>query len=484
MSIESRKRLLKNTVFLSIPSAINPFVSLALVFIVSRKLGVEGLGQYSLLSSYINIFTTFASLGLGALLVREIARRPDDIHVLTVNAIFFGLVSSSIAMVLMDFGVTLMGYEHELLVAFVIGSISLVPGSCSRFLESTFRAVEKSEFIAFGQLLENFSRVGLCFVVLFMGFGIIAISTVTVVAKILALGLLLLFYLKLLGFTRIQLRKRVWTMFLKESPTFMGIAFFSTVYGNIDVILLSKLASVSAVGIYGAAVRLQLMCVIIPLGFSLAILPTFSRHFGWGTESLREKAELSIRYVLIIAIPMAIGVTLLADKFIFLIYGDKFVKSVLVLQIMAPSLIPYSLTLILAQTLIAANYQKIDLHINMLLALVSSFLNYFLIQRFEELGAVVTSLTCSLLFLICQVIFIEKTLFRLKLLHSMKKPLIAGILMGLITFSLHETNLFLNVFVSVVVYFGLIFYLKALGEDEMTIIKGLIHKIGSLIGLR
>lgn len=201
-------------------------------------------------------------------------------------------------------------------------------------------------------------------------------------------------------------------------------------------------------------------------------------------ESLREKAELSIRYVLIIAIPMAIGVTLLADKFIFLIYGDKFVKSVLVLQIMAPSLIPYSLTLILAQTLIAANYQKIDLRINMLLALVSSFLNYFLIQRFEELGAVVTSLTCSLLFLICQVIFIEKTLFPIRLLQSMRKPLIAGGLMGLITFSLHETNLFLNVFVSAVVYFGLIFYLKALGEDEVTIIRGLIHKIGSLIGLR
>ena len=76
MSIESRKTLLKNTVALSIPSAVNPFVSLALVYVVSRRLGVEGMGQYSLLLSYLNIFTTVASLGLGALIVREVVEKP------------------------------------------------------------------------------------------------------------------------------------------------------------------------------------------------------------------------------------------------------------------------------------------------------------------------------------------------------------------------------------------------------------------------
>ena len=92
MTLESKKSLLKNTVALSIPSAVNPFVSLALVYVVSRKLGVEGMGQYSILLSYLNIFTTMASLGLAGLIVREVAKKPEDQGIFTSNSVLFGLV--------------------------------------------------------------------------------------------------------------------------------------------------------------------------------------------------------------------------------------------------------------------------------------------------------------------------------------------------------------------------------------------------------
>lgn len=285
---DSRKSLFKNTLALSIPSALNPFVSLILISVVSRKLGVEGMGQYSLLSSYLNIFTTVASLGLGGLIVREVARRPGDIHALTVNSLLFAVVSSVLAIIIMDLGVTLLRYDNELQLAFIVGSISLIPASCSRFLESTFRAIKRSEFIAVGQFLENISKVILCVAVVLAGYGIVAISVMTVVTKFFALALLVVFYLKAIGAFSIKLRKDVWTMLVKESPIFMGIAFFSTVHLNIDTILLSKLASVSSVGIYGAAIRIYQMCVIIPMAFSMAILPTLSKHFGHGLENLRE----------------------------------------------------------------------------------------------------------------------------------------------------------------------------------------------------
>jgi O-antigen/teichoic acid export membrane protein len=477
MSVESRKKLLKNTVALSIPSAINPFVSLVLVYMVSRRLGVEGMGQYSLLLSYINIFTTVASLGLGALVVREVARRPQDIHLLMINSVLFGLVSSVIAMFLMDFGVTFLGYDKELLLAFIIGSASLVPGSCVRFLEAIFRAVEKSEFIALGQLLENVSKVILCVAVLLIGYGIVAISAVTTLTKFLALALLLFFYFKVIGVSTIKFDWQVWTMLLKEAPTFMGIAIFSTIQGNVDTIMLSKLASISSVGIYGAAGRINQICVIIPLAFSLAILPNFSRHFDYGLESLREKTELSIRYVLIICVPMVVGVVLLADKIIFLVYGHKFIESIFILQLMAPYLILYSLIMILAQTLIAANYQTIDLRINMLAAVCATVLNYFLIQRFAELGAVMSSWVTTLLFLACQIAFITKTLFPLQLLGSFTKPLIAAFAMAFVTYWLREANIFLNVLISAVIYFGVLISFKGIPSEEMIVIKSLIRQL-------
>lgn len=476
MSLESKKSLLKNTVALSIPSAVNPFVSLILVYVISRRLGVEGMGQYSVLSSYLNIFTTIASLGLGGLIVREVARRPDDIQALTANSLLFGFVSSILAMIIMDFGVTFLHYDNELQLAFVVGSVSLIPASCSRFLESTFRAVERSEFIAIGQFLENIAKVGLCVAVVLTGYGIVAISAITVLTKFFALGLLLFFYFKVAGVFSFRLRKDVWTMLLKESPTFMGIAVFSTIHLNVDTILISKLASVSSVGIYGAASRINQMCVILPMAFSMAILPTLSRHFGYGIENLREKTELSIRYVLIVCLPTVAAMILLAEEIIFLIYGEKFTQSVFILQLIAPSLIPYSLVLILAQTLIAANYQSLDLKINMVAALMITVLGYILIKPLAELGAVIANIITIVVFLILQLVFISRNLFPIDLVQHLKKPLLATAGMAVVTYALLEVNLALDIVVSTIVYFGLLFFLKEMYPEEIDMIKSTVKR--------
>lgn len=478
MTLESKKSLLKNTVALSIPSAVNPFVSLALVYVVSRKLGVEGMGQYSILLSYLNIFTTMASLGLAGLIVREVAKKPEDQGIFTSNSVLFGLVSSLIAMILMNLGVKFLHYDKELYLAFVVGSVSIIPASCIRFLESTFRAIEKSEYIAIEQFLENISKVLFCITVVLTGYGIVAISTMTVITKFVALGILIFFYLRVVGNFAIKFKRSVWTLLLQQSPVFMGIAIFSTIHLNIDMILLSKLASVSCVGIYAAASRINSICVIVPMAFSMAMLPIFARHFGYGLENLREKTELSLRLVLIACLPMALGMIFLSDKIINLIYGARFTDSVLILKLIAPILIPYSMVLILAQTLIAANYQKLDLELNMVAAILATVLNYILIRPFAAIGAIIANFLTILAFVVLQILFISRTLFPVDLWKISFKPVIAAAGMGIFTYLARDMNMFLNIAISALLYFGIFFCIKGFYPEEIAILKSVGQKIG------
>ena len=103
-------RLAKNIIALWTPSILNPLVSFALILVISRYLGVEGLGTYSLVLSYLGIFVTFGALGLGTLVVREAARDLEQAHVFFVNAALFGTVSSFVAIIGMIIVVGLMGY--------------------------------------------------------------------------------------------------------------------------------------------------------------------------------------------------------------------------------------------------------------------------------------------------------------------------------------------------------------------------------------
>lgn len=462
MLFESKRSLLKNTIALSAPNWANPFVSLLLVYVLSRRLGVEGMGQYALLSSYLSVFTTIASLGLGGLIVREISRNPEEIHTLTVNSLLFGLLSSLIAIIIMDSITGLLHYDRELLLALIIGSVSLIPASCSRFMESAFLAVERTEFIALGQFFDNLTKVILCTIFVLLGHGIVAISTMTVLTRVLGLGLLLIFYLNTIGILRVKLDRNVWAMLLKGSPTFLGIAIFSSIYLNIDVILLSKLANVSSVGIYSAASKINQLCVIVPTALSFAVLPTFSRSFVHGLDSLRKKTELSIHYILVICLPLTAGIIVLANRLIFLIYGQEFAGSAPILRLIAPSLVFYSLTLILSQALIAANYQRIDLAINIVAAILAVGLNCILIPRFAEFGAALAGVFTVLIFAILQIIFVIRNMFTVRLIQIAIKPLLASIGMVIVTYALRDTNLLTNYLISTLVYLAFLVFLKGL----------------------
>ncbi len=462
MLFESKRSLLKNTIALSAPNWANPFVSLLLVYVLSRRLGVEGMGQYALLSSYLSVFTTIASLGLGGLIVREISRNPEEIHTLTVNSLLFGLLSSLIAIIIMDSITGLLHYDRELLLALIIGSVSLIPASCSRFMESAFLAVERTEFIALGQFFDNLTKVILCTIFVLLGHGIVAISTMTVLARVLGLGLLLIFYLNTIGILRVKLDRNVWAMLLKGSPTFLGIAIFSSIYLNIDVILLSKLANVSSVGIYSAASKINQLCVIVPTALSFAVLPTFSRSFVHGLESLRKKTELSIHYILVICLPLTAGIIVLANRLIFFIYGQEFAGSAPILRLIAPSLVFYSLTLILSQALIAANCQRIDLAINIVAAILAVGLNCLLIPRFAEFGAALAGVFTVLIFAILQIIFVIRNMFTVRLIQIVIKPLLASIGMVIVTYALRDTNLLTNYLISTLLYFAFLVFLKGL----------------------
>jgi len=369
------------------------------------------------------------------------------------------------------------------LLALMIGSTYLMPASCSRFLESSFLAVEKSEFTALGQFFENLTKVVLCTIFILAGYGIVAISAMTVLSKLIGLSLLLVFYLKAVGVLSFEPKQNVLTMLLKQSPIFVGIAVFSSIYTNVDIILLSKLAGVSSVGIYSAASKISQLSVIVPVAFSMAILPTFSRDFVHGLDSLRDKTELSIHYVLIVCFPLVGGIIVLAEKLISLIYGPDFGGSTIILQLMAPSLIPYSLVLILAQTLIASNYQRIDLFINAVAAILATGLNYLLIPKFIEFGAVLAGICTLLTFLSLQVLFITRNMFPLNLLRLATKPFLASIGMVLVTYSLRETNLLINYLISTIFYFGLLIVLKGLHPEEMAAIESVTKRLIHLLKL-
>jgi O-antigen/teichoic acid export membrane protein len=463
----SRFTILKNTLALFVPQIVNPIVSFVLVLVISRYLGVAGLGKYSLIFSFIGIFSSLANLGLNTLVVREVARKPQERHVFFLNAAVVGFVSSLVMVVAMNTLIAVMGYESDVVSAGFIFSFSLVASTAIGFVESVFRAEEKSHYIALTHVSENIVKVAICTGLLLTGHGIVTLFAAILITRFFGLALLFTFYVRVFGFPRGRFHAEIMRLLLREAPTFTSIAIFATLHLNLSQIMLSKLQDLHAVGIFSAADRLLGICVTMPVAFGSALLPSMTRKHVEGIEGLKSLTSDSLRYMYLMNLPIVLGTFVLADQIIHLIYGVKFAASGEVLRIHIFSLIPFSTVYLLAQVLMATDNQRVDLKINILGATLVFLLNLLLIPHFAEMGAVFTTLITIVIFNQLQYWYIRSYLFTISFVGLIWRPLAAALTMALVTYSLSGNSLFLNIGISAVVYLVLIVVFRAISRDEL-----------------
>lgn len=465
----SKSSVFKNTLALSVPNILNPMISFVLVLVISRYQGVEGLGEYSLVLSYFSVFSTIAGLGLASLIVREVARRPENIHRFLFNAAVFGTLSSLISLLLMNVVVWSMGYGEELVRAAFVCSLSMVVSTTIAYGEAIFRSVEKSEYIAATYIVENVVRVGSCVLLLLHGYGIVALFAAILGSRIFGFLLIFVFYVRVLGMPGMTLDREILRLLARESATFLSIAIFSTLHLSLDQIMLSKLKSVESVGVYSAADRLLHMCKMLPLAFSAAMLPLFTKEFVSGLQFLRAPVIQSLKYVSLGTLPIVVGTVVLADGFILLIYGEEFHSSILVLRLHIVSLIPFSIAYILAPVLIATNNQVVDLKINIFAAVINFFLNLALIPVLAEIGAVLATLITIIVFNELQIRYVRQHLFSIPLAAFMGRAALASVCMGAVTYVLRDWNLLSNIGISAMVYSLLVVLFRAVSLEEIRI---------------
>ena len=462
--------IIQNALALAVPTVLNPVISFVLVLVISRYMGVEGLGKYSLVLSYLAIFGTLASLGLGDLCVREVAKDSSQAHVYLVNGTAIGALSSVAAIAAMNAMVFVLGYESDVMWAAVICSPSILASTAIVFMEAIFRSLEKSHYVAVTFVAENIVRVGACVWLLLAGYGVIPVFTAILASRIFGMLLMFALYVRAIGFPRAAFDRTVLRFLASEAPTFASIAIFSTIHLSVDQIMLSKLQDLEAVGLYSSADRLLSITKTVPVAFSSALLTFFSKEATSSTGDIRKLCIDSLRFTAIAVLPVVVGTCVLADRFITLLYGAQFEQAGDILRVHIISLIPFSTVFILAQVLIATNNQRVDLAINIVGAVLNIVLNFALIPYFGAMGAVAATLTTIVIFNQAQYWYIQNRLFPLPMLGSLIKPLGASVLMGGVTFLLRNGSIMVCIAGSVVVYVGLITLMKALRPEEIAAI--------------
>lgn len=451
--VTSNLRVARNTLVLVALRVLMPALAVGLVLMLSRYLGVEGLGRYTLAFSFLYLFNAIAPLGLGAIITRDGARDKVMLNGMLSNAMTLGTIASLVLTVAMAGVAYLSDYDNGTRTAILILSLALLPCTIGLFQDSAFIALERMDYLALGTVVEYTIKVGIGMLLLLLGYGLNSVLLVAVIGRVVGCIISAVLLKRLALNTRWAYDPEIVRRLMKLAPTFLLMGIFATLYWRIDIFMLSKLQPVEQVGYYGAAWRILELAMVIPQSLCLALYPKISASALSDLPQLQKIGRGAMRYLLAFSLPAAIGVTLLGSPILQLLYGEAFRTAAYTLSVLILTLIPYGFVRYHAYVLVGANHQRVDLVLNVVMSGLNIVLNLVLIPLYGHLGAAIATIISISAYGILQYSYLVRKLpGHAAQLGVSVVVLVSSAAMGLVVWLVRDIGIFASIMAGVVAY--------------------------------
>jgi len=453
---------------------ITKILGFVLYTLIARYLGPDDFGIYSVAVSFSMIFALVGSLGVDSYLVKEIAKDPNRSQELLSTAALVKGVGGVIGFCSLLLISTLLNYEVRTHAAIVIFGFVLLSRPLNELMGAVFRGLQRMEFSALMKISRSALTFSIVVVMILLHRSVLYITSANVFTSILLFIVFYFFVLRRLipGF-RIDInRERMGTIVCGGFP-FLIIGMMYIINAKTDVLMLSKLASIEKVGIYDAGNQLLLILLVIPSLVSQVIYPLLAEKADSRRQDVSQTVNFVIKVMVTLSVPISVGIVLLAPAIIELIYGNRYVGSAAVLQILGMGISVVFIRSVLGWALAAIEKVKLVMWINFMTLTVNIVLNLVLIPLYMERGAAMASI-CSMVFAtICMLMAIKLNIKTKPVSLQFVKPVLSAAVMGAFLMQFPDMNLFLKIPCGVVLYLVPFVLLKGFTREEYSILKRL-----------
>ena len=385
---EAFQKYFKNTGWLML----GKILSLVVGIFIAKFLGPHDFGDLSFATAFTAIIAAVGTLGLDSFIIREILDQPAKRNEVLGTA-FWMRIGVSIFLVPASVLIYLFfrsladqqGAELTLVITFCASALFF---KAFNIIDSYFQSQVRSKFVVQVQniCLIISSLIKISFVLLKLPLVYFAFALV-LDGLMLAIGLVIIYH-------REDLQIRAWVFntsraksMLSQSWPLILSAVMVTLYMQIDILMLKYFAGSTEAGIYSAAARISEAWYFIPVAIVTSVFPAIIH--ARKTDVARYQKRLQNLYDLLVAIslPVALIVSLGADTFIRLVYGEQFDGAGVMLSIHIWSGIFVFLGSASGQYLLAEGFTMISFYRTAIGAIANILLNLWLIPMYGGLGA-------------------------------------------------------------------------------------------------
>lgn len=469
--------IFKNMSWLLISQIVASVCGFVWTILMARYLGVNNYGILGFAVSITGILGIIDDLGISVHIVRHIATNYESAPKYLGNAIPLKIIFAAIKLVLTFIILILLSVNIFTILITLMFSVEMIFKSYINTLNGTFQAFENGKYQGIGITLMNTATLLFILISIYADLGLLGISIAYILANLLTFiyeyYVLNKYVVKPKFELDLEFCKRITILSLPFAIT--GILY--TVYYSIDLVMLTKLVGDYATGLYNATYKLIAVLNLFYSVYTAVIFPVMSKFYKNDKKLLVISFEKSVKYLMLLMIPLAVGTVLYSLDIIQLIYGNQYDEASSVLSILI-----WTVCLLFisgaANTLLNASHKETTVtKIYAIAAVFNIALNFVMIPFFSYNGAAVTTVLSDVLIVALQVYVIYRIGHRVnkKLYSDLIKIIIGSAVLGIALYFLN-LNMWIAIPVGIIIYLAVVYLLRVFDKDDKYVIKEILGK--------
>lgn len=369
-------------------------------YLLARRLGTAGFGEYAFIATAIVIGNTLTTFGSDMYLIREIAAKSDFSELPAVLVLQLILSFLFIVSVFL-FAPHFQNQTSESILALKVYSFAMLPLAFFTVFTSVLRGVQRMTAYAWLNFIPSALQAIAVFFFIQQGTSLVRLAYLLLGIQVFGAmfaGVLCIPYFSkfdILQFSLGEMR----SLFFACLPIAL-IAIVGIVYQKLSLTMLSFLGTASMVGLFSAAAR---VVEAARMGHFAALTALYPAMANADQNKLSGASRVSWLLLLLFSTVGSFLIFLLAKPIVDIFFGAGYTLSIPVLKILAFTLVPYTINSFLSLLFLARKKEKTILRVLTVSSLMIFGLNLVLIPRNGQVGAswsiLITEITQAMLFL-------------------------------------------------------------------------------------
>lgn len=452
------------------------FVSLVLglitIAIMTRYLGQEGFGFYITIIAFLQFFGILVEFGFSLTAIQMIADERRDSSKIMSNIMTIRIITSFLFIGLAPIIIWFFPYAMMVKWGVLVTSLSFFFITLIQTLTGVFQKELKMFEVTLAEVVGRIVLVVITAIVAVVSGSIYWILAAISVGSLINF-ILVYWYARKYITLNWAFDFEVWKEVAKRSwPIALSITF-NLVYLRMDIIILSLTRGAEEVGLYGATYRIVDILTNLPAVYMGIVLPHLTMYFlenKW--IELKKLMQQAFDSLMIFAIPIVAGTTLLADKIMVFIAGEEFLASGPILQVLIWASAAIFITSLFGYSVVAVQKQKTMMWGYLVTAVITLIGYLIFIPKYGVWGAAWMTVFSEALITIWTFVVVYKVIGFAPKLKIFLKSLLSSLIMVGGIYYVQEQSILVIMLVAVGLYFGAMVLLKGIRKELVGEILG------------